>query len=95
MGVTRIKCHWCQKQIDQRMVGGTIRPARTIRPAPYDLTGRPEPLEALSKYFETNSVQLEGFKIDQAGPPCPVLPLPTPEISHPQSTRGENDLPRT
>ena len=59
------------------------------------LTGRPEPLEALSKYFETNSVQLEGFKIDQAGPPCPVLPLPTPEISHPQSTRGENDLPRT
>ena len=41
------------------------------------LTGRPEPLEALSKYFKTKTVPLDGFEMDRVGPPRQFPALPT------------------
>ena len=52
------------------------------------LTGRPEPLEALSKYFKTKAVELDEFKCDQPGPTCQFPTLPTSGISQPNSTLG-------
>lgn len=52
------------------------------------LTGRPEPLEELPKYFKTQTVQVDGFKSDLLGLPCQFPTLPTSEVSPPNSTHG-------
>ena len=49
------------------------------------LTGRPEPAEALSKYFKALPVQSEGFKSDQTGPPFQFPTLPTSQINQSES----------